>query len=163
MDAVPSESTSTLEAFYRQFHDQALRWAVGLVGNREDARDIAQDVIMRVGVRKDLKDPAAFLRRSIVNACRNWHRDAQRRTRRETVAGQMDVVPDLSSSTIELIQALECLPYRLRAALVLRVWLDWPEAEVADALGCRPSTVRVLVHRALRDVRLRLVAEGESR
>jgi len=37
--------------------------------------------------------------------------------------------------------------------LVLRYYLDLSEAEIADALGCRPGTVKSLSHRGLADLR----------
>ena len=55
--------------------------------------------------------------------------------------------------------ALATLPYRQRAALVLRYYSDLPDAEIAVALGCRPGTVGSLVHRGLE--RLREVVDHE--
>jgi DNA-directed RNA polymerase specialized sigma24 family protein len=37
--------------------------------------------------------------------------------------------------------------------VVLRFYGDLPDADIARALRCRPSTVRSLVHRALADLR----------
>lgn len=49
--------------------------------------------------------------------------------------------------------ALRRLPYRQRAAVVLRYYADLPEAEIAEALGCRVPAVKSLLHRALKDLR----------
>jgi RNA polymerase sigma factor (sigma-70 family) len=46
-------------------------------------------------------------------------------------------------------QALARLKPRQRAAVFLRYYLDLPEAEIAAALGCRPGTVKSLLHRSL--------------
>lgn len=35
---------------------------------------------------------------------------------------------------------------------MLRFYADLPEAEIAVALGCRPGTVKSLVHRGLREL-----------
>ena len=40
-----------------------------------------------------------------------------------------------------------------RQAVVLRFYLDLPDGEIAELIGCRPATVRTLIHRALRDLR----------
>jgi RNA polymerase sigma factor (sigma-70 family) len=48
---------------------------------------------------------------------------------------------------------LRRLPDRQRQALVLRFYEDLPDAEIARLLGCRPATVRSLVHRGLAAVR----------
>lgn len=59
-----------------------------------------------------------------------------------------------SSSTLtRLWDALLRLPYRQRAALVLRYYQDATEADIAAALDVRPATVRSLVHRGLAKLR----------
>jgi RNA polymerase sigma factor (sigma-70 family) len=52
-----------------------------------------------------------------------------------------------------MIDAIAALPYRQRAAIVLRFWHGSSEAEIAAALGCRPGTVGSLLHRALAELR----------
>jgi RNA polymerase sigma factor (sigma-70 family) len=49
--------------------------------------------------------------------------------------------------------ALSQLPTPRRTVLVLRYYLDLPEAEVAEILGWRLGTVKSATHRALRDLR----------
>jgi RNA polymerase sigma factor (sigma-70 family) len=48
-----------------------------------------------------------------------------------------------------ILDAIADLPYKQRAALVLRFYEDRPEREIAEALRCRPATVRSLIHRGL--------------
>jgi len=50
-------------------------------------------------------------------------------------------------------RALAVLPDRQRAVLVLRYYLDLPDAEIGDALDCRPGTVRSLATRAFAALR----------
>jgi RNA polymerase sigma factor (sigma-70 family) len=45
------------------------------------------------------------------------------------------------------------LPYRQRAALILRYYEDKFEREIARDLGCRVGTVKSLVHRGLATLR----------
>ncbi|MFD0747253.1 sigma factor-like helix-turn-helix DNA-binding protein [Phytohabitans flavus] len=45
-----------------------------------------------------------------------------------------------------------------RAVLVLRYYLDLPDPEIADLVGCAPATVRVHAFRALGTLRARLSA-----
>ena len=49
-------------------------------------------------------------------------------------------------------------PYRYRVVIVLRYWDDCSEQEIADALDCRPGTVKSLASRAL--ARLRKEVDG---
>ena len=57
----------------------------------------------------------------------------------------------------ELWDAIQTLPFRQRAAIVLRFYEDMSEAEAAAVLGCRPGTIGSAVHRGL--ARLREVIE----
>ena len=52
-----------------------------------------------------------------------------------------------------MADAIAALPYRQRAAIVMRFWHDCSEVEIAAALGCRPGTVGSLIHRALAELR----------
>jgi RNA polymerase sigma factor (sigma-70 family) len=49
--------------------------------------------------------------------------------------------------------ALAGLEERRRTAIVLRFYEDLPDAAIAEVIGCRPGTVRTLVHRGLQDLR----------
>lgn len=146
------------EGFYREHHADAVRWAAALVGRTDVAADLAHDVLLRVGARLDrIDEPTAYLRRSIVNACRSWHRAAAR----EVVAELDDAPGRLAPATVEVLDVLALLPYQQRAVLVLRYWADWATPDIAAALGCREATVRVHAHRGLRTLRGQLGPEEE--
>jgi len=59
--------------------------------------------------------------------------------------------------------ALQTLPSRQRAAVVLRVTMGWSELETADALNCAPGTVGSLLHRGLAALRVQLTPDDGSR
>ena len=50
---------------------------------------------------------------------------------------------------VAIWQSLACLSPRQRAAVVLRYVEDMSERDIANALGCRPGTVKSLLSRAL--------------
>ena len=52
-----------------------------------------------------------------------------------------------------LLDALQALPPKRRAALVLRYYDDLSEAEIASVLGVRPGTVKSMLHRGLAQLR----------
>ena len=56
---------------------------------------------------------------------------------------------DLTPSTDAVWNELRRLPDRQRAAVVLRYYEDLADDDIAQLLGCRPATVRSLLHRAL--------------
>lgn len=146
-------STSTFDHFYRAHRPDAVRWAVALVGDRGVAEELAQEALAAMSGRLDgLDNPIGYLRRTVVNRAASWHRSHAREQRRihRAAAGQPT---SYSAETHEMLGALATLPYKQRAAVALRYWDDWTDDQIADALGCAPATVRVLLHRALATLR----------
>jgi RNA polymerase sigma-70 factor (sigma-E family) len=136
--------------FYRATFTEMARLAFLLTGSVETAHDLVQDSFVRLHGRWDrIDDPRAYLRRTVVNACRSHYRrlSVQRRHAATTRVENVDLGAD------ELIDAIAALPYRQRAAIVLRFWHDSSQAEIAAALGCRPGTVGSLIYRALAELR----------
>jgi RNA polymerase sigma factor (sigma-70 family) len=114
------------------------------------AEDLVHDTFIRVHTHLGgLDEPSAYLRRSVVNACNSWHR-RQRRERLVHIDPPAAGAPD---DHIEMWDAVNQLPAARRSVLVLRYYLDLPEAEVAEILGWRIGTVKSATHRALRDLR----------
>ncbi len=93
--------------------------------------------------------PGAYLRTAVVNGCRGYHR----RLRRER-ASYADLVSTATlPETPVVLDVLATLPYRQRAALVLRFYEDRPDEEIAALLDCRPATVRSHIRRGLQAMR----------
>ncbi len=138
------------EQLYCSQRDRLVRLAYLLTGSQMVAEDLVQDTFLRVQPRlPELDEPGPYLRRSVVNACYSWHR-RQRRERSVPVDRPAAVAP---SEHVEMWDALAHLPTPRRTVLVLRYYLDLPEAEVAQILGWRVGTVKSATHRALRDLR----------
>lgn len=142
--------TVSLAQLYQREYGPMVRLACLLVGSNEVAEELVQDAFVAVHRRWDrLVNPGGHLRTSVVNGCRSHQRRAalerRRRPRPET--------NDVGLQADELWDALLRLPYRQRAALVLRYYEDATEADIAAALDVRPATVRSLVHRGLAKLR----------
>jgi len=52
-------------------------------------------------------------------------------------------------ATSELLDAIDRLPFRQKAVIVLRYYEDLTKEAIAATLGCRPGTVKSLAARAL--------------
>jgi RNA polymerase sigma factor (sigma-70 family) len=128
----------------------AMGIAMAVLGNREDAADVAQDVALDV-LRSlgRLREPAAFdawVRKIAV-------RHAVRARRRRTAVGSVPepVMSDerdmVIASRAALSRALADLPPRQAIALVLRYVHDLTDREIAAALGCRRGTANALLSR----------------
>jgi RNA polymerase sigma factor (sigma-70 family) len=138
----------------------ALRTAAAIVGSREEAADIAQEVALDALRSADrLRDPQAFDAWVRKIAVRHAIRALRRRRAPATavpiglgwdfadvpaVEGDRDL---LIAARGALAQALTTLPPRQRVALALRYVHDLTDREIADALGCRRGTVNALLSR----------------
>lgn len=146
MEAV-AEPAETFDAFYRSTYGWALRLAHVLTGDQAAAEDVVQDAYSSVHRRYEtLANPGAVLRIAVVNNCRSLFRRRGREAARLRLLRPADAA---GLPARELLDAIDRLPYRQKAVLVLRYYEDLSEREIAEALGCRPGTVKSLASRAL--------------
>ena len=137
-----------------------LRTAYLLTGNRADAEDLVQAALAKTYLAWDrIEDRGAldgYVRRAMVNTHISWWR------RRRLEEYPTDEIPDQAvadqtgSSDLAdtLRRAVDRLPQRMRAAVMLRYFEDMTEAEVADALGVSLGTVKSTVSRAVAKLRI---------
>jgi RNA polymerase sigma-70 factor (sigma-E family) len=145
--------------FVRSRRRALLRSAYLLTGNLADAEDLVQSALAKTFQAwnriEDRKALDGYVRRAIVNTHISWWR------RRRVDEYPTDEIPDKpvadtsdSSELHDTLQrAIDRLPQRMRAAVVLRYFEDMSEAEVADVLGVSPGTVKSTVSRAVAKLR----------
>lgn len=152
----------SVEELYRRHVPDAVRLAYLLTGDHAEAQDVAQDAFLAAAPRFSLlRDPSrfqAYLRRTVVRTVLMRRRSSDRESARidRSRAGAADRIAGAHTGVADrvvLSQALDRLPVRQRAALVLRYWHDLPEREIARVLGCKPGTVKSLLSRALATLR----------
>ena len=132
-----------------------------LSGDWTQAEELAQEALVRTWWRWRLvrrpEDPGRYARRVLVNRRRSLLRRAAVEARSLAQARPEElVVPTDDERAMVLWQAVQTLPARQRAVLVLRFREDLTEAEVARLLGLPLGTVKSLGHRALARLRERL-------
>jgi len=143
--------TPSFVEFYEQRYAAMVRLAVALSGSSASAEDLVQDSFVRIHARWDrISDPSAYLRRAVVNACRSAHRRAKHE---RTVAALGPRETTALAAPDELFDVMARLPYRQRAALVLRFYAGLSQREIAQVLECREGTAASLVHRGLAQLR----------
>ena len=137
-----------------------LRTAYLLTGNLADAEDLVQAALAKTYLAWDrIEDRGAldgYVRRAMVNTHISWWR------RRRVQEFPTDELPDQAvadhagDSDLQetLRRAIDRLPHRMRAAVVLRYYEDMTEAEVAERLGVSLGTVKSTVSRAVAKLRI---------
>lgn len=156
---------SAFEQIVARYEARVLAVATRILGRRDEARDVAQEVFLRAFKylhRLDLQKPVQpWLLRITVNVCRDA---ARQRTRRGHTFVALDTpniidrAPDPHAGLVDkqerlvLRQALDTLPEKERLAIVLRDVEGLSTAEVAELLRSSETTVRSQVSRG----RLRL-------
>lgn len=160
----------SLEHLYRTNASSALRLAYLLTGDQQAAQDLVQDAFVRLAGRfRHLRDPdsmASYLRVTVANLARNYHRRKRIEGRflsSQASRGAEQVVepPDLGDRDY-LWRLLEALPYRQRCALVLRYYESLSEEETAEVMQCSTHAVNSLVGRGMRTLRSQLTKRPES-
>ena len=139
----------TFEALYLTEVDAMARLAFLMVGSEDQAEELVHDAFARLFERWDRVDnPGGYLRTCVVNGCRDRlrRRGVERRHATASPAAQ-------TSPTHDLADVLAGLPYKQRAAIVLRYYEDRSDADIAELLGVRPGTVKSLLHRGLASLR----------
>lgn len=155
--------SSSFDAWVASSQPRLLAYAYLLCADREEARDVVQDVYGRLAPRYDALAGEgginAYARRSVTNEVAS----RRRRPRLVTVplvsepgvAAAADRVPD----RLVAWRLCEELPTTQRAAVALRYYEDATFAEIGQLLGIPESTARSHVHRALAALRERLSEE----
>lgn len=159
----PIRGAEPVESGFREYvatrSRALLRSAYLLTGNTADAEDLVQAALAKTYLAWDrIEDRSAldgYVRRAIVNTHISWWR------RRRVEEYPTDEIPDqavadhagASDLQESMRRAVDRLPQRMRAAVVLRYYEDMTEAEVADVLGVSLGTVKSTVSRAVAKLR----------
>ncbi|GIH21821.1 DNA-directed RNA polymerase sigma-70 factor [Acrocarpospora phusangensis] len=158
------ENDSRFEDFVAERADALLRYGYVLSGNPHDAADLTQEALIRLHrawsrVRRK-QDPERYTR--VIMA--RLHISVWRSRRREQLAWDppeethLDALPsDLEEG---LWQAMDGLPRKQRAVLVLRYYEQLTDEEIARVLGISRGTVRS--HASLGLSRLRTTIAGHA-
>ena len=136
------------------------RIAYLLTGNIADAEDLVQSVLAKTYLAWDrIEDHAkidGYVRRAIVNTHISWWR------RRRIDEYPTDEIPDRPAADAfgdsdlhdAIRRAIDRLPQRMRAAVLLRFYEDLTEAQIAERLGVSLGTVKSTVSRAVAKLRI---------
>jgi RNA polymerase sigma-70 factor (sigma-E family) len=149
-----AEQEAAVAALYAEHALGLIRLAQVMLGDRAAAEDVVQEafagLFRRWAALRDTGKAPQYLRSAVLNRCRNTLRAGARRL--PDGPGFLDGADAALLAAEErraMLAALRTLPARQREALVLRYYLDLPDAEIAASMGIREGSVRSAVHRGL--------------
>ena len=162
-DLAGPDADAAVEQLYAAHWRQLVRLAALLVHDQAAAEDAVQDAFVAMHGRwSRLRDPdkaLAYLRQAVVNRSRSAlrHQVVVDRHTRSSAQGEgvVETTPEAGSRRDAVRRALRQLPDRQREVLVLRYFLDYSEAQIADALDISRGAVKTHAHRgsaALREL-----------
>jgi len=192
LDRIRSDDPASFDEFVRRYGDRIYGFGLRMCGEREDARDVVQETLIKAFESlKTLHEPRAlrsWLYRVASNACLMKRRKGKFEPKRELSleelmpAGPESAVfevPDSASPSPEaraelgetrakVREAIRTLPPGYRIVLLLRDIEQLTTHEVAEALALPETTIKMRLHRARLEVRRylehgpRAAAEGAS-
>jgi RNA polymerase sigma-70 factor (ECF subfamily) len=146
-----------------------------MVQRQAVAEELAQEVFLRVYRSRGTYEPSAkfttWLFRIATHLGLNWIRDGRAESReesldKETTEGATRQVADRARTVEqdmvyrvklrEVRRAIECLPSKQRAAVLMHKYEEMEYSEIANVLSCSESAVKSLLFRAYEHLRSRL-------
>lgn len=158
-----------LEQVFRSGYPRVVAVAARVLGSRDEAEDVAQEVFLAFGRSAvPAGDAVGWLSVAAAHTALNHLRSGRRRASREAaVEGGDAIAPDAADVVVTLDErrrvraALARLPRKQAVALVLR-HSGLSYAEVAAALGLSPGSVGTTVRRAESALRKELHRHASS-
>jgi RNA polymerase sigma-70 factor (ECF subfamily) len=174
IEGIGRGDVAAFEAMVRAYGPRLARFAVGLLGSREDAEDIAQDVLWRVWEGRGAWRPTVSLRAYLFTAVRNralnllqrgrirarYQAAMQHRAQHDAElqeianpAAALEEEEERVAVTTALRRAFAGLTERQQSAVRLRYEHGLTFPEVAAALAVSLSAAEKIVARAIRALR----------
>lgn len=148
---------------YELEYPSMFQFAYLMTGDLAEAKDLTQEAFARLLADRDkVKDfdrPGAWTRRVLIRLSSRSRNRASSLAPLRTDRAAADHA-DAVGESLDIAAAIHALPPRQRAAIVATYWLGCSNAETAEMLGCRESTVRVHLHRARSALAAKLGLEG---
>ena len=143
--------------FYESEGRRVRELAMFLVGDRDLAADLAQDAFLRAyrswgRIRR--KDPGPYVRRALINLCKNAYRkrSVENRPWASAPVRSGSGAPDIPE-TLRVVEALSQLSPMRRASVVLRYYEDMSDEQIAVLLDRPLGTVKSDIRRSLKQLR----------
>ncbi|MEJ2858172.1 MULTISPECIES: SigE family RNA polymerase sigma factor [unclassified Saccharothrix] len=153
------DTSAEFHAFFELHYAELSRLAYLLTGEADAADDLAADALIALWQRWDrlrgAEHPVAYARGVVANLARERIRGATRERRRVAMfwshRSQQAHGPDVAA-VVDVRAALDRLPFRKRACVVLRHAFDLSEKDTALALGISVGAVKSQTSKGLAEL-----------
>ena len=168
--AIADGDRAAFDRLSRRHLDRAYGVALRMTGSKADAEDVVQDVFLRLWLRPDSWRPgqamfSTWLYRVVVNRCLDLKR-RPKGTDLDSIEEPQDPDVNAEDGMLEaernraLDGAVNKLPERQRAAIVLTYTAGLRNAEAASAMEISVKAFEALLVRAKRELRDLLAGQG---
>lgn len=161
---------SAFEELVKRYQKKVYNTTYRMMGNREDANDLAQEAFLRVYRKLDrFKGNSSFstwLFTVTTNLCRDEMRKRQRRLQTTSLSEKERNIPDEMMSPEDLSlqrelrdklqQVIDKLPNKHREVIILREFQGLSYDEIAEVTGVSMGTVKSRLSRARRSIKQEL-------
>lgn len=151
-------NTAAWETLVSSHQEPVFRLAYLLLGDPDDAQDVAQETFIRAYHALPRFDTSLPLRPWLLRIASNLAKNRRRSLGRffaalTRFAREAEADPPPREDTDLLWQAIRQLDLAHQRVLYLRYFLEMPESEIAQTLQIPPGTVKSRLHRALDHLR----------
>ncbi len=180
---VKGGDTASFAQLLERHRTPVVHFLYRMVNNQAVAEELAQEVFLRVYRARLTYEPAAkfttWLFRIATRVALNWRRDGRHENAVESVdenadgaAAQLaDNTPNVEQQMLrrarldQVRKAIEALPPKQRAAVLMHKYHEMEYAQIARVLGCSEPALKSLLFRAYERLRVRLahLVEGGGR
>lgn len=175
MVRVREGDTASFGALLDRHRKPVIHFLLRMVQNQAIAEELAQEVFLRVFRSRLNYEPSAkfttWLFRIATNLAFNWLRDRKGEKGQESLADETastvtrrlsDGSPNVESVLVNQVKlsavrdAIQKLPEKQRAAVLMHKYEEMEYSQIAKVLGCSESAVKSLLFRAYESLRVRL-------
>lgn len=168
-DVITEALEREFEALFQEHYPMVYRTAYGVIGNAQDAEDVAQTIFFRLLRRKFppelMRSPRAYLYRAAVNASLNAIKQKKQHVLTDDTERFEGTYTSSATDTAEdvhrrLYEAVAELTPESAHILILRYVHNHSDAEIAKLLGTSRGTIAVSLYRSR--ARLKKLMRGKS-
>ena len=152
------------EELYRRYYDRLYRFALNFIRSNENAKDIVQDVFVKLWLNRDLLDPKQSIKAYLFMSTKNRALDFLKNNGNgnvnfgddeSEVYSYSDPVQEVIDSDFETAvrEAIERLPQKCRLVFKLSRQEGLTYREIADLVGISENTVEKQIVRALKHLK----------